>query len=80
MSIFTRISTALGISTLGREVSRAIAELEAYSDRELADIGVTRSGIRQAVLYGRENVAVDRPIIARPVNDDRPAIAVSNAA
>lgn len=80
MSIFTRISAALGISTLGRETARAISELEAYSDRELADIGVTRSGIRHAVLYGRENVAADRAVIARPVNDDRPAIAVSNAA
>ena len=31
----------------------AISELMAYSDRELADLGISRSAIIDAVLYGR---------------------------
>jgi uncharacterized protein YjiS (DUF1127 family) len=36
-----------------RENLNAIAELERYSDRELADMGLSRFNIREAVLAGR---------------------------
>ena len=36
------------------EIRRAIRELEALSDRDLSDIGLARSDIKQAVRYGRK--------------------------
>ncbi len=39
-----------------RVVNQAINELSAYSDRELAELGVTRQGIEEAVRYGRPAV------------------------
>ncbi len=39
-----------------RVVNQAINELSAYSDRELAELGVTRYGIEEAVRYGRPAV------------------------
>ena len=39
-----------------RVVNQAISELRAYSDRELAELGVTRHGIEEAVRYGRPAV------------------------
>ena len=39
-----------------RVVNQAINELSAYSDRELAELGVTRHGIEEAVRYGRPAV------------------------
>lgn len=39
-----------------RVVNQAISELNAYSDRELAELGVTRHGIEEAVRYGRPAV------------------------
>lgn len=38
---------------LRREQNRAIAELMSYSDYELADLGLARSDIENAVKYGR---------------------------
>lgn len=38
------------------EIKRAINELNAYSDRELAELGVTRNGIEEAVRFGRQNI------------------------
>lgn len=40
-----------------QEYRRAIRELSAYSDRELAQLGLTRSGIVSAVKYGRQEMA-----------------------
>ena len=39
-----------------RVVNQAINELSSYSDRELAELGVTRHGIEEAVRYGRPAV------------------------
>lgn len=38
---------------------RAIRELEQYSDRELADLGLSRVGIVEAVRHGRAGVEED---------------------
>lgn len=39
-----------------RGLRRAIRELNAYSDRELADLGLSRADIPHAVLYGRPGI------------------------
>ncbi|ASJ72144.1 hypothetical protein [Granulosicoccus antarcticus] len=39
-----------------RIISQAINELSSYTDRELAELGVTRNGIEEAVRYGRPAV------------------------
>ena len=39
-----------------QEIKQAINELSSYSDRELAELGVTRHGIEEAVRYGRPAV------------------------
>jgi uncharacterized protein YjiS (DUF1127 family) len=39
-----------------RAIRQAIEELSAYSDRELAELGVTRNGIEEVVRYGRPAV------------------------
>lgn len=36
-----------------RQENRAIAQLRAYSDADLADLGLARSEIERAVRYGR---------------------------
>jgi len=47
---------------------RAIAELNAYTDRELADLGISRGEIRSAVRHGRPGI--DRPLTGVPANED----------
>ncbi len=37
----------------GAGFARAVAELQALSDAELRDLGLTRGGIEEAVLHGR---------------------------
>ncbi|MGQ7843835.1 DUF1127 domain-containing protein [Granulosicoccus sp. 3-233] len=39
-----------------QEIKQAINELSSYSDRELAELGVTRHSIEEAVRYGRPAV------------------------
>ncbi|MFK7893308.1 MAG: hypothetical protein AB8B63_21010 [Granulosicoccus sp.] len=39
-------------------LSRAIEELSAYTDKELADIGVARSSIADAVRFGRPGIDI----------------------
>lgn len=46
----------------------AVRELETYTDAELADLGISRGGIQDAVLHGR-------PGIDHPVNDNAIAAA-----
>lgn len=41
------------------DMASAIAELKGYSDRELADLGVSRHGIREAVEHGRPDHEAD---------------------
>lgn len=52
------ISTLVNLLTLSSikkmsEREKAIQELSAYTDRELADLGISRYGIQAAVDYGR---------------------------
>jgi len=49
-------STAQGIRA-------AVKELDSYTDAELADLGITRGGIVEAVLHGR-------PGVDAPLNDN----------
>jgi|GEM_PF-2557490 uncharacterized protein YjiS (DUF1127 family) len=65
MSILSRIASFLNLGRQDREIARAIAELSAYSDRELSELGIRRADIREAVLYGRPGI--DAPL---PANDD----------
>jgi hypothetical protein len=44
-------------------VKAAVRELESYSDNELADLGISRGAIKDAVLHGR-------PGVDAPVNDN----------
>lgn len=37
-------------------IRKAVKELSAYSDRELAELGVTRQNIKEVVRYGRPSV------------------------
>ncbi|BFM48377.1 hypothetical protein [Marinomonas sp. THO17] len=39
------------------DTQQAINELESYSDRELAELGISRIGIRDAVQFGRQSAA-----------------------
>lgn len=39
-----------------RTIDRAIKELNSYSDRELAELGVTRNSIDEIVRYGRPTI------------------------
>ena len=43
-------------------VKQAVAELSAYTDRELNDLGLTRGGIEDAVVYGRVGIERRRAI------------------
>ena len=43
-------------STDSNEISAAIKELEAYNDRDLADLGISRGEIREAVVHGRKDI------------------------
>ncbi|NBB82906.1 MAG: DUF1127 domain-containing protein [Alphaproteobacteria bacterium] len=51
--MFTRLLAAFGVRRPTENEARAIAELQAYSDRDLADLGLARSEIADAVLHGR---------------------------
>jgi uncharacterized protein YjiS (DUF1127 family) len=42
-----------------KELKRIIRELKSYNDRELADIGIPRSGIEDAVRHGRPGYECD---------------------
>lgn len=48
---------------------QAIAELMSYSDRELSDLGISRSSIIDAVLYGRP---LDKQ--SKEADDDKKAV------
>jgi len=39
-----------------RIIKKAVKELNGYSDRELAELGINRQGIEEAVRYGRPAV------------------------
>lgn len=68
MAILARVGAMLGTFRGERDsIETAIAELSRWSDRDLADLGIARGDIREAVLYGRPGID-DR----RAVNDDRP--------
>lgn len=78
MTFFQRAARFLGVSRRDSEIRRAIAELSTYTDRELADIGVSRGSIHEAVLHGRPGI--DVPVAAAIANDDRHRQAVEGRA
>ncbi|WP_020395603.1 DUF1127 domain-containing protein [Thiolinea disciformis] len=42
------------------EIRRAVAELQAMNDRELNDLGLSRSDIEYAVIHGRAGIDAPR--------------------
>ncbi len=52
-------SPAEAVGENRRSLRKAIRELNAYSDRELADLGLARTDIPRAVLYGRPGIDRD---------------------
>lgn len=54
------IRATFGASPEEKEYRRAVRELRAYSDAELADIGVPRYAIAYMVRHGRPGI--DRPV------------------
>ena len=42
--------------TDSNEINAAVEELQAYNDRDLADLGVSRGQIREAVIHGRKGI------------------------
>lgn len=57
VAVETSVSgSAVKPSHARQEIKQAINELSSYSDRELAELGVTRNGIEEAVRYGRPTV------------------------
>ena len=53
----------VAVASAARGIRAAVKELDSYSDAELADLGISRGSITEAVLHGR-------PGIDRPVNDN----------
>ena len=45
-----------GRTSMDRNIKQAIRELNAYSDRELADLGVARRDILHVVNHGRPGI------------------------
>lgn len=54
--LITSVEKVVPVEFGKRTVKQAIRELNTYSDRELAELGVTRHGIEEAVRYGRPNI------------------------
>jgi len=46
------------------DYAAAVAELEAYSDADLKDLGLSRAGIPEAVRHGRPGFPEERPLAA----------------
>ena len=55
-----------GVRLTANRINSAVRELESYSDLELAELGIARGAIRDAVLHGR-------PGLDTPVNDNNVA-------
>ena len=43
-------------NTDANEINAAVEELNAYNDRDLADLGLSRGQIRDAVVHGRKGI------------------------
>jgi len=52
-----------GVRLAATRIKSAVRELESYTDHELADLGIARGGIMDAVIHGR-------PGVDAPVNDN----------
>ncbi len=52
-----------GVRLAATRIKSAVRELESYTDSELADLGIARGGIMDAVMHGR-------PGVDAPVNDN----------
>jgi hypothetical protein len=55
-NLLQMIDHILGFSNEEKEIRRAIRELRALSDRDLDDLGLSRSSIEAAVRNGRRGV------------------------
>lgn len=62
---------ARDVALFRQSQSRAIAELQAMNDRELADLSVARADIPRAVREGRVGIDVPVEIADRDERDDR---------
>ena len=47
---------SVDVATAARGLRTAVKELETYSDTELADLGISRGAIKDAVLHGRPGI------------------------
>ena len=54
---------SVAVASVAQGIRAAVKELDSYSDAELADLGISRGAIVDAVLHGR-------PGIDQPVNDN----------
>lgn len=54
---------SVAVTSAASGIRAAVKELDSYSDSELADLGISRGDIVNAVLHGR-------PGIERPLNDN----------
>ncbi|PWQ94576.1 DUF1127 domain-containing protein [Leucothrix arctica] len=52
---FDNLATLTETRATSQEIKEAIAELQAYNDRDLADIGIARYEIEDAVINGRND-------------------------
>lgn len=52
---FDNLATLNETRATSQEIKNAIAELQAYNDRDLADIGIARSEIEDVVINGRHD-------------------------
>lgn len=55
-SLLKYIDSQLGLSSKEKKIQQAIRELNALSDHDLNDLGLSRDNIKQAVRYGRKSV------------------------
>jgi uncharacterized protein YjiS (DUF1127 family) len=68
--MLTRLFSALGINRLSADEARAVVELQAYTDRELADLGIARSDIVDLVRRGRPGYERNQAIAANDSRND----------
>lgn len=54
-SLLKYIDSHMGLSSKERKIHQAIKELNALSDHDLNDLGLSRSNIAHAVRYGRKD-------------------------
>lgn len=56
LSVAPVVSQVAAPKASNRKIRKAVKELSSYSDRELAELGVSRNNIEEVVRYGRPTV------------------------